>query len=278
MTNDNALGDIPVVGAALPTSALPTYRDWLLEKQRDLELQSMHSATVLNGDWQSEVSEAKKHLDGYSGRLGIHGPFWGFSIQSPDPDVQAIVTKRMMQGLDVCEALNASQMVIHSPVTTWDYNNFGNQQGALQRVIETVHSCLKDVVKRAENQGVELVMENIEDIDPNDRLLIVSSFDSDAIQLSLDTGHAHYAHVSNGAPPVDYFVSAAGNALRHVHLQDADGYADRHWALGEGTVNWFAVFRAIGRLESKPRLVFELRDPSGIPSSIAHLESAGLAQ
>ena len=96
---DNALQNVPVIGAALPVSALPIYRDWLLEKQRDLELQSMHTAEALNGDWQDLVRQAQKHLVGYTGRLGIHGPFWGFSLASPDPDIQAIIVKRMSQAL-----------------------------------------------------------------------------------------------------------------------------------------------------------------------------------
>ena len=99
-----------------------------------------------------------------------------------------------------------------------------------------------------------LVIENIEDIDPMARKALAESFGSKAVRLSIDTGHAPYAHISTGAPPVDYFVTAAGEMLHHIHLQDSEGYADRHWALGEGTVRWAAVFRAIGRLIIKPRL------------------------
>ena len=98
------------------------------------------------------------------------------------------------------------------------------------------------------------------------------------MKLSVDTGHAFYAHGSTGAPPVDYFIKAAGNELRHIHLQDADGYADRHWTLGEGDINWHAVFAALADLDSNPRLIVELRDHSGLPTSIANMAELGLAQ
>jgi hypothetical protein len=65
-----------------------------------------------------------------------------------------------------------------------------------------------------------------------DRLDLARSFDSAAVKLSIDTGHAHNAHCDQGAVPVDYFVVAAGEWLAHVHLQDTDGFADRHWAPG----------------------------------------------
>ena len=91
------------------------------------------------------------------------------------------------------------------------------------------------------------------------------------------TGHAHYAHVSTGAPPVDYYVDAAGDDLAHVHIQDTDGYSDRHWLPGDGSVRWAAVFRALGRLSSKPRLLIEVKDQANIRRGAAHLEALGLA-
>lgn len=42
-----------------------------------------------------------------------------------------------------------------------------------------------------------------------------------------------------------------------------DGYGDRHRALGEGGIRWHAVFRALGELGVKPRLILELRDKEG---------------
>ncbi len=270
--------DLPVIGAALSVAELGPYRDWVLEKDRDLELQSFHTAEVLNGDWAPLAAEAKRLLDGYRGRLGIHGPFWGFAIDSMDPDVRAVVQKRMTQGLDVCEAVGATQMVVHSPFTTWDYNNLDMMDGQRDKLFTNVHLTLDDIVARAESQGVTLVMENIEDIDPLDRKRLVESFGSTALKLSIDTGHAQIAHGSTGAPPVDYFVRLAGEMLDHVHLQDADGHADRHWGIGEGNILWTSVFRALGELPVKPRLLLELRDKAFIPSSMAYLAARGLGQ
>lgn len=268
----------PVIGAALTTAELATYRDWILEKDRDLELQSFHASDVLDGDWSGLATETNRLLDGYNGRLGIHGPFWGFTVDSPDAMIRAVVQKRFNQGLDVCAAVKATQMVIHSPFTTWDYNNLDMQAGQRERLFANAHATLDPIVKRAEDQGVTLVMENIEDIDPADRKRLCESFNSPALRLSIDTGHAEYARGSTGAPPVDYFVRSAGDMLNHIHLQDADGFADRHWAIGEGTVLWPSVFHAIGELTVKPRLILELRDKAGIPASMAYLAAKGLGQ
>jgi sugar phosphate isomerase/epimerase len=269
---------LPILGAAMTLDELEIHRDWLLEKQRDLELQSFVDADVLNGAWAPLAARARKLLDGHEGRLGIHGPFWGFTIASQDPDIRDVVSKRLVQGLGVCAAIGATQMVVHSPYSTWSYNNLDNNRGEREKIVEYCHLTLRDAVRRAEDIGCTMVLENIEDKDPDIRVALADSFDSPSVAVSIDTGHAYYAHGSTGAPPVDYYVHAAGNRLQHVHLQDADGYADRHWSLGEGTIQWRSIFAALARLESNPRLIIEIKDKSKIPASATYIASLGVAE
>ena len=61
-----------------------------------------------------------------------------------------------------------------------------------------------------------------------------------------------------------------------MHIQDTDGYSDRHWIPGDGTVRWHAVFRALGRLSVKPRLLIEVKDKTQIRRGADYLESLGL--
>ncbi len=270
--------DLPVIGAAITMVDLPNYRPWLLEKQRDLELQDFALTSIIRGDIAGYAAHLKKHLDGYSGRLGLHGPFIGFTLDSGDPDIRDVVIKRLDQGLDACKALGAVQMVIHSPFTTWDHNNLDLKSNGRAKKIACVRKTLAQAIGRARDMGVTLVMENIQDIDPRDRLKLAAELGADVVKMSIDTGHAYYAHHVTGAPPVDQFVRDAGAQLAHVHLQDADGYADRHWGIGEGTICWPEVFRALGELDVKPHLVLELNDSGKIPSSMRYLETLGLVQ
>ncbi len=269
---------LPVIGAAMTVLDLPKHRDWVLEKQRDLELQDFVFASILAGDWTPFADIARKMLDGYTGRLGLHGPFSGFEIDSKDPDVRTVVIRRLEQALDVCQALGAVQLVLHSPYKTWDHNNLDLKPNARSQRIEAVHRCLSQAVKRAEDQGVMLVIENIQDVDPDERQRLADSFQSDAVQVSVDTGHAYYAHCETGAPPVDRFIQRAGARLGHVHLQDADGYADRHWSLGEGSICWHSVFSALAQTHANPHLILEINNNDQFPQSMQFLIERGLAQ
>lgn len=277
MQTEQKMSHRPILGAALDHASLPAHRDWLLEAPRDLELQAFVDAEVLDGDWSALAADTRRLLDGHQGRLGIHGPFWGFTIASYDPEVRRLVTRRFQQALDVCAAVKGTHVVIHSPFTTWGYNHRGLYPRDAARMLDAVRDTLQPVLARAADMGVTFLLENIEDIDPAGRAGLCAALDWQALELSVDTGHAHYAHVATGAPPVDFFLRAAGARLGHVHLQDSDGYADRHWQIGHGTILWPSVFSAIAETGATPRLILELRDKAGVIPSARHLAALGLA-
>ncbi len=269
--------ELPIVGAQLSVLDIDKNRDWLFEKNRDLELPEFCMADILNAP-DVFVEMARQKLDGWSGRLGIHGPFSGFEIDTRDVEIRRVVQARLDQALDVCASLSAVQMVIHSPFDLWDKHNLSNGPNDFEKRISGVLETLGPALRRAEQLGVTLVLENIKDVDPAHRRAVVEAAGSSALRLSVDTGHANWAHHMAGAPPVDRFISEANDLLAHVHLQDTDGYADRHWPLGHGNIAWQAVMDAIAGCKSAPHLIVEINDFDRVQESVAHLEALGIAQ
>jgi sugar phosphate isomerase/epimerase len=269
--------DLPIIGAQITVLDLPKQRDWLFEKNRDLELPEFCMADILAAP-DPFIDMAKKALDGWQGRLGIHGPFSGFELDVKDREIRAVVQKRLMQAMEACEKLGATQMVLHSPFTHWDLTNLDAKPREREKRVGAMLDTLAPILKRAEDQGVELVLENIQDCSPADRAGVVEAAGSDALKLSVDVGHAYWAEVSAGAAKVPEFISAAGAALTHVHLQDGDGIADRHWCLGEGTLDFAPIFSELGRIEGNPRLIVEINEFGRVPEAVAHLEALGLGQ
>jgi sugar phosphate isomerase/epimerase len=118
------------------------------------------------------------------------------------------------------------------------------------------------------------MLENIDDTDPATRVDLVRQIDHPNLKISIDTGHADLAHNNYSAPPVNDFIAAASGVLGHVHLQDVDGYADRHWHPGEGHINWSPLLKALARLEETPRLILEVRRHTDqLPGTVSWLES-----
>jgi len=269
---------MPRLGVAVQCQFFDTLGDWIFEHDRAIEIQDFTMPGVLAGDTLPLIEKYCKLLGGYAGDIGLHGPFIGFDIASSDAEIREIVQKRLLQGLEVAEALHATHMVVHSPFTQWHTQNVWNFEWIRPQMFEDAQATLAPAVERAENIGCTLVLENINDVDPSDRRLLADAIDSPRVKLSVDTGHAHLVHGSNGAPPVDYFLKDAGSMLAHVHLQDADGYADRHWVPGEGSILWTSVFDALASFDHQPRLIIEVfKNIHRIPGAVRAFEQAGLA-
>lgn len=268
---------LPVIGAALPISALAAYAEWLCADQRDLEIQDPFHPDFLDGDWQNQVHEAKSILDGYSGRMGIHGPFMGINLVGIDPKVRAVTVERLSQGIEIAHALGGSHMVVHSPFEFFGHPmvtegpDFG-LGSKLDQIVET----LDPVVELAHQAGVTIVIETIFDTHVRPLLSLVDRFD-ETVRLSIDVGHAYISHLRGGPSP-DMWVREGGPRLAHLHIQDTDGLWDRHWGPGRGNINWYALFEALGTLEQEPRMVLELRDKNDILRAAAWLTDAGFTR
>jgi len=274
----------PMLGVSLNLDDLTRVeglRDFVFEGQRDVEIRDFLRSSTLMGDWRGHAEHARDALDGHRGRLGVHGPYEGFKLDVTDPDIRAIAKARLDASVEACRIIadgrDGGFMVVHSPFTTWHWYNRGTRAASADQTLELTHLCLRDAVEKAADFGITIVVENCEDKDPSERVALAASFDSPAVKVSLDTGHAHYAHGVTGAPPVDAFVRAAGSSLAHVHLQDTDGFADRHWTIGQGTICWPSVFQALDELDEMPRLIIEMRDVADTLPSAHWLKAQELA-
>lgn len=283
MTLNNENPRRPLVGAAVMVRDLQERADlraFLVEDSRDVEVQDFLVPRVIKDGWAEAANAARNLLDGHTGRVGVHGPFIGFDLDVEERDIRAIVQERLLNGVRAAALLSGPDrqphMVVHSPFTTWNWYNLDTSPGRRTAKIEAVAETLGPAIAEARGSGVEIVIENIEDMNPDDRRELADGIAPDVLSISIDTGHAHYAHRATGAPPVDTFVRRAGARLAHVHLQDTDGYADRHWQIGEGNIHWTEVFRAIGEAAASPRLILEMKRPADILPSATWLQQRGL--
>lgn len=262
---------LKTLGAALMIDEIKGHLEWLVAGARDLEIQDFCDYNCLDGDWKKRLSEAKTLLAGYPGRIGMHGPFWGLNLANPDPLVRESVQKRLSQALSIAEALGCSHMVIHSPIEPWLHRHIVHNSAERERVMDFMQQTLGELLEHARSVNCTLVLENIMDIDPKLQLELIKSLNSPAIKMSIDIGHAMCMHRLHGAPTPDQFILQAGDDLAHVHLQDTDGYLDRHWLPGQGDINFKAVFAAIAATASQPRLIIEVKDKDQCQQSASWL-------
>lgn len=268
----------PLLGVALTIEDFAPLRDWICAPGRAMEIQDFCALDAIQNVCDDLVARWQGVLGDHHGPLGIHGPFLGLDIGNPDRRIRQVVQDRLLQGLTIAEHLGATQMVVHSPFGYWHHLNRDNYPGIRPAMFEASADCLAPVLARAANTGCQIVLENIEDADPTVRVDLVAAIDHPMLAVSLDTGHAELAHGRYGAPPVVDYIAAAAGRLAHVHLQDADGYADRHWHPGDGRIPWRPVFDALAALPAPARLILEVNADLGrLPQTVARLNDLGLA-
>jgi sugar phosphate isomerase/epimerase len=89
----------------------------------------------------------------------------------------------------------------------------------------------------------------------------------DHVGICLDVGHSNLS----GLDATDE-VSAAGERLLALHLQDNDGNGeDQHLLPGQGTVDWDAVLNAIDRLDFRGPRTLEVIDRDHVDASLRDL-------
>ncbi|WP_223638779.1 sugar phosphate isomerase/epimerase family protein [Rhodobacter sp. TJ_12] len=270
---------LPLLGTALLYDHFATLRPWICDAGRAIEIQDFVTPNLGETETADLIAAWQRVLPAQTGPRGIHGPFFGLDLGNPDREIRAIITRRFLWGLEIAEALAATHMVVHSPFSYWLHLNRANYPHIEPAIFDAAAECLAPVLARAADVGCTLMLENIDDTDPSARVRLVQTLDHPNLRVSLDTGHAELAHGQYRAPPVVDFIAAAGDLLGHVHLQDADGYADRHWHPGDGRIPWRPVFTALAEYAQNPRLILEVRgDHARLPETVARLETLGLAR
>ena len=249
------------VGASLNLKRLKEYHGLIVGQQRPVEFQDAANSGLLDGDWKAATSEINSLLDGHTAFRGIHGPFIDLTIGASDLKIRQAVIDRLLQGLEFGAEIGATHMVIHSPTRYLGTNPYEPPRSVLGLTDEfgSVTATVEAILPRAQELNCVIMIENLYDRNPYRLCRMVESFQSEHVRLSLDTGHAFIASKQGGASP-DHWVRLAGELLGHLHLQDSDGDADRHWPPGIGDLSWYALFKALDEQDHQPRLIIETFD------------------
>jgi sugar phosphate isomerase/epimerase len=76
--------------------------------------------------------------------------------------------------------------------------------------------------------------------------------DKDKLGLVLDTGHAHLNHWN-----IPEVINATKNQLLAIHINDNDAVTDSHLAIGDGTIEWLPIFKALQSVPTTCQIILE---------------------
>ena len=181
----------------------------------------------------------------------LHGPFNELFPCAIDPEARDLAARRYRQAIALARDYGADKVVIHAGFNPWLYYPvwFREQSAVFWREF------------LAEEPGVEIVLENVLEQEPEWMTEILRAVDSPRLRLCLDVGHV------NAYSPVDAaeWLRRCAPWISHFHLHNNNGTRDAHDPLFRGSIPMEELLTLAGDL--CPEATFTLELPDGESSA-----------
>lgn len=191
-------------------------------------------------------------LETYDLEYSIHAPSRGVNLAS----LLEPIRRASVEVTTACFSLAArvdAGVVVHPGYFAWPHERAGAER--------QFHLSLLELKESATDLSIPFYVENMGNWEhfllktPEELSLV------DGAGFALDVGHAHQNHALPG------FLEAR---IDHVHLHDNDGTTDSHAPVGEGTIDFTAVMKAVRRNGARP--IIEVGTFEGVISSLKALD------
>lgn len=187
----------------------------------DLEIAEYCTAWNMDDEFVQADARVLEKLEGIE-RTILHAPYNELFPCAIDRRARELAAQRYRQAIALAKRYGAEKVVIHGGYNPWIYYPVW--------YVEQSILFWKDFLK--EDPGVELVLENVLETDPQWLLDIVRGVDDQRLRLCLDVGHVNaYSEI-----PIREWVDAWRPYLSHFHIHNNDGSWDTHSALNCGSI------------------------------------------
>ncbi|MBW1695414.1 MAG: sugar phosphate isomerase/epimerase [Deltaproteobacteria bacterium] len=220
-----------------------------------MELSCNNPSNFLDKFNDKRISNIKRLRDRHGIRYGLHSASFVNSAEI-EPTVRKAVQQHLMDYMELAHRLEAEYIVLH----------FGYH---FSLFMDEVFRCLienyKPVVELAEKYDLPIGIENMNKVHEECEIVylgvtieefkrVFEALPSKHFGLTLDVAHAS---LLPGGPKS--FMDAFPDKIISTHISDNDLYLDRHLPVGEGKVDFRAVFQQLISLGFTGTLNIELK-------------------
>lgn len=186
-----------------------------------LEIAEYCTAWNMDEKFTGVDSVVKKKLVGIE-RSVLHAPYNELFPCAIDKKARELAADRYRQAIDLAKRYGSTKVIIHGGFNPWIYFP----------VWYTEQSVIFWKAFLKEDPGVEIVLENVLETEPQWLLDIVKGVDDPRLKLCLDIGHVNaYSKI-----PAMEWVEICAPYISHFHIHNNDGSRDQHNALNDGTI------------------------------------------
>lgn len=186
-----------------------------------IEIAEYCTAWNMDDEFISTDASVQKKLNGIGKRI-LHAPFNELFPCAIDRKARALAAERYRQAIGLAKTYGATKVVVHGGYNPWIY----------YPVWYTEQSIIfwKEFLR--EDPGMEIVLENVLETDPQWLLDIVKGVGNPRLKLCLDIGHVNaYSKI-----PLNDWLENWAPHISHFHIHNNDTSWDTHSPLTEGTI------------------------------------------
>lgn len=211
----------------------------ILEKLVRLDVKNIELADSGNHSLNPKRVERLLELrSSYELNFSVHAPYADTNLSADDDLIREWVLKRIRASIRFASDIEAKNIVLHPGWTT------ATERFMRGRSWDLNIRSLRWLQRYAGDYGVECLLENVPN--PTPYLLVTVDdfriFDDEMappINYVLDVGHAHLQG------EVFDFIDSFDSKIKHVHVSDNEGVQDQHLPIGQGTIDWESVIKAL---------------------------------
>jgi len=191
----------------------------------------------------------------------LHGAFLDVAVHSSDREIRAVSDKRVRQSMEIARRLGVRAVIFHTNLIA-NFKNSSYVEGWISRNAEYWRRLSADY------PDILIYIENMFDQDPEPMAALMRELgDVSGVSACLD-----YAHASAFGKDAERWVRALLPYISHLHLNDNDGVADLHLAIGDGNLDYDPLNRALEKSDARPSVLIEMSDVSAQARSIEYLQ------
>ena len=186
-----------------------------------IEIAEYCTAWNMDDEFTATDASVQVKLDGIERKV-LHAPFNELFPCAIDRKARALAAERYRQAIELAKRYGSQKVIIHGGYNPWIYFPVW--------YVEQSILFWKEFLK--EDPGVQIVLENVLETEPQWLLDIAKGVDDPRLKLCLDIGHVNaYSKI----PLMDWLESWAPY-LSHFHVHNNDGTRDQHNALDDGNI------------------------------------------
>jgi len=210
-----------------------------------LEIAEFCTAWNIDRRFELTDSRVQESLQGIS-RSILHAPSNELFPCAIDEKARELAAYRYRQAIDLAKRYGSKKVVIHGGYHPWMYY-------PVWYVGQSV-SFWKDFLK--EDPGVEIVLENVLETQPDLILDILEGVDDPRLRMCFDVGHINaYSYI-----PIMDWLETCAPWIGHIHVNNNDGREDLHQGLQDGIIPMKELLQRIESLCPEATITLEMTE------------------